>query len=455
MPNLMTNVQPPLQFLPPDFQPGVLKFTQWIVPWWIRLKTPITQIDAENVEQLVELYQKFQQEKIRFLLAFRHPNPDDPLPISQLIWRKVPGQARKQNITLKSPVHAHFMYDRGIPLWAGNYVTWLFPKLGGTSILRGKLDRKGLKSARNLFANGRFPMAAAPEGATNGLNYQVSPLEPGIAQLGFWCVEDLEKAQRCEDVFIVPLGIQYHYLQENWQALAQVLGQIETDCGLTNNNSQPTPSALYPRLVNLGNYLLDLMENFYRQYYHQPIPKNTNEELPIRLQRLLDIALQVAESYFAIQPKGSLTERCRRLEQTGWDYIYREDIKDAESLSPVERGLANRIAEEASLRMWHMRLVESFVAVSGKYVQENPTFDRFAQITIIIWTMIMRLKGGNPNRTPYLGKQRVEITVGEPISVSQRWSDYKTNRRQAVENLTQQLQSSLEKMSQPQSKPDK
>ncbi|MEB3277856.1 MAG: 1-acyl-sn-glycerol-3-phosphate acyltransferase [Lyngbya sp.] len=449
MPNLMTNVQPPLEFLPPDLQPGVLKVTQWVIPWWIRLKTPITEIQAENVDKLVELYQQFQQEKIRFMLAFRHPNPDDPLPLCQLIWRKVPRQAKKQGISLKSPVHAHFMYDRGIPLWAGNYVTWLFPKLGGTSILRGKLDRQGLKSARNLFANGPFPIAAAPEGATNGLNYQVSPLEPGIAQLGFWCVEDLEKAQRSQEVLIVPLGIQYHYLQENWQALAQVLGQMEADCGLTVADSQATPKSLYPRLVNLGNYLLDLMENFYRQYYHQHIPKQSSEELPIRLQRLLDIALQVAESYFAIKHKGSLTERCRRLEQTGWDYIYREDIKDVESLSPVERGLANRIAEEASLRMWHMRLVESFVAVSGKYVQENPTFDRFAQITIIIWTMIMRLKGGNPNRTPYLGKQRVQITVGEPISISQRWSDYKASRRLAVENLTKALQVALEEMSQP------
>ena len=430
----MINVQPPLEFIGPDFQPGVLKVTQWVLPWWIRLKTPITKIEADNVEQLAELYQQFQEQKIRFMLAFRHPSPDDPLPISQLIWRQVPRRAKQQGISLKYPVHAHFMYDRGIPLWAGNYVTWLFPKLGGTSILRGKADRKGLKSARNLFANGPFPMAAAPEGATNGLNHQVSPLEPGIAQLGFWCVEDLKKAERSQDVLILPLGIQYHYIRDNWQAIAEVLAQMESDCGLVAANSQPTPEALYPRLVKLGNYLLDLMENFYRQYYHQSIPEESNEELAVRLQRLLDIALQVAESYFAIKPKGSLTDRCRRIEQTGWDCIYREDIKNVKAVSPVERGLANRVAEEASLRMWHMRLVESFVAVSGKYVRENPTYERFAEITTIVWTMIARLKGTNPNRTPNLGQQRVKITVGEPISVSERWSDYQTNRRQAVEN---------------------
>ncbi|ERT03874.1 hypothetical protein M595_6185, partial [Lyngbya aestuarii BL J] len=39
MPNSMTNVQPPLEFIPPDFQSGVLKLSQWIFPWWIRFKT--------------------------------------------------------------------------------------------------------------------------------------------------------------------------------------------------------------------------------------------------------------------------------------------------------------------------------------------------------------------------------------------------------------------------------
>lgn len=449
MSNEMTNVQPPLEFIPPNFQPWVLQVCQWGFPWWIRLKTPITEIQTENVEQLVELYQQFQQQNNRFMVAFRHPCPDDPLPISQLFWRHLPQQAKKQEIVLKPPIHAHFMYDRGIPLWAGNYITWLFPRLGGTSILRGKLDRQGLRSARDLFANGRFPLAAAPEGATNGHNYRVSPLEPGIAQLGFWCVEDIQKANRTEEVFIVPLGIQYHYINDNWEALAQLLFEMERDCGLTAVDSTPTPNSLYPRLINLGSYLLDLMENFYRQYYHQDIPRDETEEFPSRLKRLLDIALQVAESYFAIKPKGSLTERCRRIEQTGWDCIYREDIKDVEALSPVERGLASRVAEEASLRMWHMRLVESFVAVSGRYIKENPSFERFAEITTIVWTMITRLKGGNPSKTPYLGKRRVKMTVGEPISISQRWSDYKVSRRQAVENLTQGLQAALEKMSQP------
>lgn len=448
MADLITNVQPPLEFIPPDFNPGVLRFCKLGVPWVMRFTTPITEIKTDNIERLVELYQQFQQGKVRLMLAFRHPNTDDPFAMSQLIWRHLPKAAKRQRIDLNSPVHSHFMYDRGIPIWAGKYVTWLFPKLGGTSILRGKLDRQGLKSARDLFANGQFPISASPEGATNGHNQRVSPLEPGIAQLGFWCAEDLQKANRTEEVLIVPIGIQYHYLQENWDAIAQLLTQMESDCGLSilPQDSRPQFSSLYPRLIRLGNYLLDLMENFYRKFYHQNILTDETQDLSTRLNRLLDIALQVSEEYFAIKPKGGLTDRCRRLEQAGWDYIYREDLPNVDALSPVERGLANRLAEEASLRMWHMRLVESFVVVSGQYVQEKPSFERFAETTLIVWKMIARLTDNSSIRRPNLGQQWVQMTVGETLSVSQRWGEYKTSRRQAVEDLTHALQLELEKM---------
>jgi hypothetical protein len=165
-----------------------------------------------------------------------------------------------------------------------------------------------------------------------------------------------------------------------------------------------------------------------------------------RLKGLLDVALQVAEEYFNLKPKGSVIDRCRRLEQAGWDYIYREDIKNIAALSPLERGLADRLAEEANLRMWHMRLVESFVSVTGRYVEEKLTAERLAETTLLLWDVLARIKGGNPFGRPKLAKQQVQMTVGEPISVSDRWEGYQTSRRLAVAELTQDLQSALEAM---------
>lgn len=481
MSNPIVHVQPPLEFIPPNFNPLVLRGAQMILPFWLRSQTSITDIKADNVETLVDMYRQFQEGKIRFLMAFRHPAVDDPLCMLHLLSHTVPKVARQHNLSLKHPIHAHFIYDRGIPLWAGSWITWLYPRMGGTPILRGKVDRMGLRSVRELFANGTLPMAAAPEGATNGHNEIVSPLEPGIAQMGFWCVEDLLKAGRSEKVFILPVGIQYRYFEAPWKAIEKLLRELETACGLPVTHEpeefhlgKEANKSLYTRLYRLAEHFLTLMEDFYTRFYHQTLPTTattkvtptdtvleenilrsplplptSNAEFSARLQALLDTALRVAEEYFNLQPKGSLIDRCRRLEQAGWDYIYREDLKNIEALSPLERGLADRIAEEASLRMWHMRLVESFVAVTGAYVWEKTTAERFAETTLLMWDVMARIKGGSPFRRPSLGKQWVQMTVGEPLSVSDRWETYQASRRgakQSVADLTHDLQVALQNM---------
>jgi len=467
LPASANQVQPPLEFIPPAFNPMVLKLAQLLLPVAMRSRTPIRQIQATNVEQLAQLLQQFQAGKLRLLIAFRHPSTVDPFCLMHLLWNLVPQVARQQNITLSQPTHAHFIYDRGVPLWAGPLVAWAFPKLGGTPIFRGKLDLVGLRTARDLFANSQFPLAAAPEGATNGHNEIVGPLEPGIAQLGFWCVEDLQKANRSETIVIVPLGIQYHYIDPPWDAIDNLLGQLEAGIGLSSKPDETSlpPARLqhlstqnairYQRLYRLGEHFLTAMEHFYSRFYGQTVATTapsdrstdaTQTNIPNRLQTLLESALQVAEDYFGLRPKGSVIDRCRRVEQAGWERIYRGDLNNIEALPPLERGLANRVAEEANLRMWHMRLVESFVAVTGQHVLEKPTADRFAELSLLLWDTMARITGGNPFSRPHLGKQQANLTVGTPISISERWPAYKKSRRRAVADLTQDLQSALEAM---------
>lgn len=461
----MTRAQPPLEFIAPALNLFVLRACQSLLPLWLRSRAKIDTIEAQNCDRLAELYHQFQGGKVRLLLAFRHPSTLDPPCLAYLLWKLLPQAARQQGISLKLPVHAHFLYDRGIPLWAGDWLGWLASRLGGTSIQRGKLDVMGLRSARQLLTDSPFPLAAAPEGATNGHSEIISPLEPGIAQLSFWCADDLHKAHRHEEVLIVPIGIRYRYVTPPWREISQLLAQLERDSGLVPPQEEETATAtgelaneaLYRRLYRLGEHLLSLMEDFYRQFYHQtlaeipqlPVTEAATEKLnrhfSARLQNLLDVALRVAEEYFKIEPKGNFIDRCRRLEQAGWDCIYREELKPSHPLAAVERGLANLVAEEADLRLWHMRLVESFVAVTGHYVKEKPTAERFAETVLLVWNLVSRLKGDNAAR-PQLGRQRVTIAIGKPLSVSQRWPDYRANRRQAVANLTQDLQQRLESL---------
>ncbi|MDX2243672.1 MAG: 1-acyl-sn-glycerol-3-phosphate acyltransferase [Leptolyngbyaceae cyanobacterium bins.302] len=465
MTDTIRSVQPPMEFIPPAFDPRVRRMVNCILPIATQRLTTLQAIEATNVETLADLYHQFQAGKIRFLLAFRHPASKDPFCLGNLIWKLVPEAASQKNIPLQRPVHSHFIYDRGIPIWLGDWVKWLFPRLGGTPIHRGKLDLVGLRSARELFVNGKFPLAAAPEGATNGHNEIVSPLEPGISQLGFWCVEDLRKAGRDEQVLIVPVGIKYRFITPPWEELEKILTQLEADTGLepvTHTSDRLNEHLMYKRLYRLGEYLLSMMEHYYTRYFHVTLPTPavtttgsdtkpsvlSSEVFTARLNTLLDAALQVAEQFFNLQPKGSVIDRCRRLEQAAWDCIYRDDL-NLETVSPLEKGLADRVAEEADLRVWHMRLVESFVAVTGQYVREKPTVERFADTTLLVWDMVARIKGGNAFKRPKLGAQKAYITIGEPISISDRWETYqggRKNAKQAVADLTRDLQVALETM---------
>ncbi|HBB35920.1 MAG TPA: glycerol acyltransferase [Cyanobacteria bacterium UBA8803] len=471
MPHPIHHAQPPLEFIPPHFNPLVYYSARAVLPLLLRLRirpwlpAGIAQVETVNVEVLAHLYQQFQMGKIRFLIAFRHPEVDDPLCMMYLFSRAVPEVARQQGMALQYPIHTHFIYDRGMTIWAGDWLGWFFSRLGGLPIHRGKrLDLVGLRTARDLFAHGKLPITVAPEGATNGHSETVSPLEPGVAQLAFWCVEDLVKANRSEEVLIVPVGIQYHYINPPWAKLDWLLSKLEADSGLpVSPMGQFTPldreKLFYERLLSLGEHILLEMEQFYSRFYHQSLPTpaanpiypsgSPNQVLTDRLQALLDLALQAAEQYFGLQPEGTVIDRCRRLEEASWKDIYPQDLSNLQALSPLKQGLADWVAEEASLRILHMRLVESFVAVTGSYVLDKPSIERFAETSLILFDFMARIKGEKNPRRPRLGWRRARLTVGEPISVRERWQVYQANRqgaRLAVNELTRDLQTALEEM---------
>ncbi|UKO97264.1 lysophospholipid acyltransferase family protein [Nostoc sp. UHCC 0870] len=465
MPKFITSVQPPLKFIPHRFNPLILRIFHGLLPIILRFRTRpwlpagIVGVEAENVEVLAELYAQFQTGKIRLLMAFRHPEVEDPLCVLYMLSRLVPQAARQQGIKLQYPIHSHFLYDRGMTIWAGEWLGWLFSRLGGVAVRRGRrLDKQAIQTARNLFANGKLPIAIAPEGGNNGHSGVVSPLEPGVAQMGFWCVEDLHKANRDETVVIVPISIQYHYIQPPWLKLDQLLSKLEADSGLpvkSIGDGVNQPEIYYQRICRLGEYLITEMEEFYRRFYHQDIPKASvseasktpNEVLIDRLHYLLDKALQVSEQYFGVQPQGNFIDRCRRLEEASWNLIYRDDLPDINTLPPFKRGLADWVAQEADLRVQHMRLVESFVAVQANYLQEQPTADRLAETALLMFDMLSRIQSSTLPGRSRLGLRKATLKVGEPISVTQRWEKVQHDRqaaKRAVSGLTQDLQLALE-----------
>ncbi|MBD2112025.1 MULTISPECIES: 1-acyl-sn-glycerol-3-phosphate acyltransferase [Cyanophyceae] len=464
MPQL-NRAQPPLGFIPPRYKPWVVQGCYVVLPLMLRLRlrpwlpAGIWPVTCHNPEVLADCFRQFQTGKIRLMMAFRHSQVDDPLCLSYLFSRLVPRAARQRGFSLKRPLHSFFMYDRGMPLWAGRWLGWFFSAIGGIPVHRGRrLDLKALKAVRERMMNAPLPVTIAPEGATNGHGEVISDLEPGTAQLAFWAVEDLQKAGRSEQVLLLPVGLRYIYPRPDWAALNRLLAQLEADCGLpVQSFSEPTamgPEDYYPRLLTLGRHLLGRLEQFYQQFYNLPPaaePEDSEHPAAIaqRLSPLLDGSLKIGERFFGLPHTGTLVTRCRRLEEAGWAYIYREDIADLKQLSAFDRGLANWMSEEATLHMRHMRLVESFVAVTGTYVKDKPTFERFAETTLILFDLVERVKGTRVPKRPQLGTRQAVISLGEPMNINDRWSDYAESRRSAkaaVETLTADIQAAMEEL---------
>ncbi|APD48499.1 1-acyl-sn-glycerol-3-phosphate acyltransferase [Synechococcus sp. CS-602] len=443
-------VQPGLRFIPPDYTPWFHRLARLALPLLLRWRG-VRAVEVCGSEPLARLFADAQAGRIRLLIAFRHPSTTDPLVMAQLVWKEVPKAARRLKLPLAQPVHGQFLYDRGIPLWAGQTAGWMLSKLGGITIKRGRLDRRALKTARNLCAHGPFPLAIAPEGGTNNHGELLGPLEPGLAQMAFWCCDDLAAAGRDERVVIVPVALQYHLVACDWNRIDQLLGRMEDLLGLPATGAAAEPERRYGRLIHLAEQLLGQLEAFYGQPPVQPTdqppgqtetPSSAEEPaFQARIVRLRERALAQAEAHFQLRPKGSIVERCHRIEQAGWQAMYRDDL---EGSSALELSLADWSAQEAAIQMNHMRLAEQFASISGSYVAEKPSIDRYGELLLILWGAIAWIRSPQAEAPPSLGPRRVTIVVGESIEVGDQFGLYRSDRRTAVDQLTAVIRSRLE-----------
>ena len=216
MPRASTqNARPALRRLPTRPSRMVQAVVSRLLPLLFRSQgLELSHRDA--AEALAKAFAAQQSGGCNLLIAFRHPSTRDPVVMADLFWNGIPRAARRLKLQLPRPIQLRFLYDRGIPIWAGPVIGWLLQRSGGIAIHRGRLDRPALAQARGALAQGRYPLVVAPEGATNNLSGEMAPLEPGVAQLAFWAAEDLEKANDERPLEVLPIGIHYSWRHPNF-----------------------------------------------------------------------------------------------------------------------------------------------------------------------------------------------------------------------------------------------
>ncbi len=445
----VSGVRPPLRPIPPAFDRRVLALVHAALPLLLRLRffpwlpAGISGIEVVDGDTLSRCLQGFHAGENRLILAVRHAEVDDPLAALWLLSRDQPRRARRLGLAIGRPVHAHFLFDRGMPLWAGPIAGWLLGRLGGVSLRRGRQpDWTALRQARQLVLSGRFPFALAPEGATNGHGERIGPLEPGGAQLGLWCLEDLRRAGRREEVLILPIAMQYFSARRNWRPVTRWMTSLERQLGLAAwRDGEATGAALLPRLERLEEAVLERLEPAMGLAADPSLP------LPRRYERLRERCLASAEARLELPANGSAERRCRRIEEAVWQRVHPDDLPPLAQLPVADRALADWRAEEALLAERSMRLAETFVAVSGEYVRERPSLERFQETTLLLCDALARLRGGGPSGRPRQGARRVRITVGAPLSVREYRegaADDRQGRLAVIEALNGAIRASFE-----------
>jgi len=432
--------RPPLRFLPAAprhwllaiARPGSLLQTRML---------GIRRVETTGGRHLVELYRNLQEGRARFIIAFRHPSVDDGPLVFRLMCRIAGQEAARLGVRLARAPKGYFLSGRDVPEWGGRYLAWVFPRLGALSVFPGRLDSPSLSAIRRCLTEAPHPLAVAPEGQVTYHNEKGGSLEPGTAQLAFWCAEDIRRQGREEEVFILPVCFSYHYRETDWRGLARLLARIERECGLPTLPAVPDTQP-WVRVARIVRHLLDRAEDFYARWYGVPFPKRSVESaeaLQRRVDALVEAALREAERFFRIAARGDWLQRVLAVRHAGLTWIHREDIASVDALPPLERALAERVAAEAWLRLRHMELADVLEYVRLDYLSPHSGIDRYVESVTTLWDVVNRLEGGNISGRGSPFRRAARVQIAEPIPVSRFEQVYRANRRRGVAQLTSEI----------------
>jgi hypothetical protein len=434
-------ILPGLNFLPSARRPWILSLARpgsWL---YIRL-LGILRVEVRNPEILLRLYREMQEGRARFIVAFRHPSTDDPAVVFRALCGEAGKAARRLGLRLRRPPRAHFLYGRDVPEWGPHWFRWFLPRIGAISIFPGRGNAASFSFVRRTLWDSPHPVAMAPEGQVTYHVGVVPPLEHGTAQMAFWCMEDLARQGRTEEVFVLPVRQSYQFQPAGWPGVGRLLDRIEAACGLPPLAGQPLERP-WERVMRAGRHLVATAEAYYARLHPDLFRRaeagDDAEGLGRRIAAIVEAALAIAERALGCNPHGSWMNRVQALRYAGLGRIHRSDIRDADRLPPLPRALAERAAAEAWLALRHMELVDLAEYFRADYLAPESDLDRYAEVTGNLWDFVNRLQGGNIGGRIPVGPRIARATICEPIPVARFLEAYEENHRSGVARLTEAI----------------
>ncbi len=308
-----------------------------------------------------------------------------------------------------------------------SFAGWLIQQLGVYSIVQGVPDRSSFRMTKELLVGGKRWLVIFPEGHTCWQNDVVMPFQQGVAQLGFWAYEELDKQGKPPPLYCVPIAIKYIYLRDMRNEIDRSLLLLESKLFAP---SIPKHLNLYDRLRRLGEAILSANEREF--HVHPGKDANLNE----RIQCIKEaIVSRVSKSLgVSLPPEQPLHERIRYLLSTIEQIVY------SEPGSPdYVKQLLQKRQRELQVLYDDLYQVLHFVALYEGYVGDQLTPERFLDVLGLFELEVF-------GRGRIWGPRKALVKLGEPLDLKNYYAKYQIDKRGTLRDVTTSLESSVAQM---------
>jgi hypothetical protein len=346
----------------------------------------------------------------RAVLAPNHPTGDDPI---VMFW---------VSRALRQP----FNYLAAREVLVG-LKGWLLNQVGAYSVIRGVADRESLRATRRLLAELDRKVVIFPEGEIYEHNDTLLAFQPGVAQIGFWSLEDVVKLKKERLMPLVPVAFKYRCCDAPRPAIENGLRGLEQALRLA---ADPELSA-YDRLVRVGRVMMSAVERELGIAPDEGLP--LTERIQAYKARFVEsVARRVGtEVDAATTPAEQLHHLFRALREwvgeepvEGNDYEVRRYRQRLEAAGPIFDELER---------------FQNVIALTGDYVASNPTAERFLEV---LGRLEKEVFGAQRTRVA----REAHVRIGEPIPLHERYAEYRGAKRETVRAVTAELEGAIRSM---------
>jgi hypothetical protein len=321
----------------------------------------------------------------------------------------------------------NFLAAREVFDWDHGMRGWWFQHLGVYSVVRGACDRESFKTTRRLIIEGKKKLVIFPEGEISRQNDTLMALESGVAQMSFWALEELQKTQPAEPIFLLPLAIKYTYRGDVRAELDESLAALEDELKLERSNG----ASLYSRLRRVSEQVLATLEQQYGFKY------GSDADLNYRIVELRSFILKNIANY--LQTELPLDQN-----QLDWIRILRNSLDDfiyadESQLSDYEKKVHEEKTDKISGFYRDLDRVVNFISIYDGYLKDRMTQERFADVVARLETEVF-------GKTEPKGPRLVRVDIGKPVNLLELYPAYKSKKRATVHKVNEDLAAQISSM---------